>query len=433
MTAMLYPDWNILADFVKRETAGAMHSDSLLSTHPIDVIVNSPDEIAQIFDAISYGKGASVIRMMEAFVGEDSFQRGVSNYLKEYSFGNAEGKDLWRHLEKVSKQPVSAMMESWIKRPGYPVVTVQKKESKLTLKQDRFLLSGRELKDEPPWPIPLTMKLNGETRRLSFDTRTRDIPLDSKLEHLKLNIEQTGFYRVLYDQDLYALIGHEFGKLSPLDRWGILSDLFSFVLAGRRATHLYLNFVKQCLEETEYIVVDSISDQLQLLRLIAPSNHEVVEGYSSFFRSQARRLSLGQKPEEKETDKILRGRIFAGLALIDDPEFSVELSDQFARYENVDPNLRTAVAIAYARREGSDAFEPMVAMMKKLGSEADVIKIYAGLTSFKDQELVRRALDLSVSGEISRADSVYAIGSAVLQSICTVTLPGTGSLPTFKS
>ena len=244
---------------------------------------------------------------------------------------------------------------------------------------------------------------------------------------------------MLYDQELYSLIGHEFGKLSPLDRWGILSDLFSFVLAGRVQPHLYLSFVKQCLEETEYVVVDSISDQLQLLRLIAPSNHEVVEGYSSFFRSQALRLSLGQKPEEKETDKILRGRIFAGLALIDDPEFSVELSDEFARYENVDPNLRTAVAIAYARRKGRDAFEPMVAMMKKLGSEADVIKIYAGLTSFKDQELVRRALDLSVSGEISRADSVYAMVRPVHSLLETlppiqmlVTLPGTGSLPTFK-
>ena len=100
MTTMLYPDWNIIADFVKRETAGAMHSDSLLSTHPIDVVVNSPDEIAQIFDAISYGKGASVIRMMEAFVGEDSFQRGVSNYLKEIQLRKRRGK---RPLEALGK------------------------------------------------------------------------------------------------------------------------------------------------------------------------------------------------------------------------------------------------------------------------------------------------------------------------------------------
>jgi len=138
----LHPDWRIWEDFMRNETAGAMERDCLKNTHPIRVPVKSPDEIEQIFDEISYGKGASILRMIEAYIGEDAFEKGVRQYLSNHAYSNATGNDLWNALETTSNKKVQKIMSGWIQQPGYPMLTVEEKEGKLTLHQERFLISG---------------------------------------------------------------------------------------------------------------------------------------------------------------------------------------------------------------------------------------------------------------------------------------------------
>jgi len=432
MVSELFPSWNVLADFLQQLTADALLADSLSSTHPIDVRVDSPDQISQIFDEVSYGKGASVLRMMEAYLGEEAFRKGVSSYLKRYSYGNAEGKDLWRHLGEASDKPVEAMMEAWIRKPGYPVIDVSydKQRDSLLLRQRRFLLDGRQLDEGDEgnslWPIPLTMKVNGQLRKHSMGERSQEVNVGGDLRQLKLNEDQTGFYRVQYDDSLYDLIARNFNELSSFDRWGILTDLFAFLMAGTAQLETYFGFIRKCFGETDYPLASSISDQLRALHFIAPSSPSVRQVYSQFFETQIQRLGLEadgrkiessnsgarQPTETEETDSILRGKILQALALIDH-SISKDLAKKFPNYERTDPNIRAAVAIAFARHnEGDRAFGEMVSVMKKIGSESDIININAGLTSFRNPELVQRALDFSLGGEISRADSVYTIGSA---------------------
>ena len=144
MTDKIYPEWNVVSDFVLEETAGSMHSDSLSSTHPIDAKVNAPEEISQIFDEISDGKGASVLRMIEAWIGKDAFRTGVSNYLSKFKDANAEGMDSWKSLEDASGQPVSETMEAWVKKPGFPVVSLYLDHDKLRFSQERLVLKSKK-------------------------------------------------------------------------------------------------------------------------------------------------------------------------------------------------------------------------------------------------------------------------------------------------
>src|SRR5881409_3662545 len=155
----MFPRWVVWQDFVRGETAGALALDSLNSTHPIEAKVRSPEEIEELFDEISYGKGASILRMIEAYIGPDKFQKGVSKYLQQFRYSNASGSDLWNHLEQASGLDVSRVMEAWIGKVGYPVVKVSLSSGKLVLEQERFLLSGA--RDKQTWPIPVTIAVDG--------------------------------------------------------------------------------------------------------------------------------------------------------------------------------------------------------------------------------------------------------------------------------
>ncbi len=389
MTDKLYPEWNVVSDFVLEETAGSMHSDSLSSTHPIDAKVDAPEEISQIFDEISYGKGASVLRMIEAWIGKEAFRTGVSNYLSRFKYANAEGMDLWKSLEDASGQPVSETMEVWVKKPGFPIVSLSLDHDKLRFTQERFVLKSKSQSSDT-WPIPVTCLIDREERKFIMKDRVFELPAKN-IDRIKANLGQTGFYRVLYDQKLYSIIEREFDSLNTLDRWGVVSDLFAFLMAGRVTMEQYVRLAKRAANETDYLVADAVTTHLQFLRFLSPENPQVKEIYANHHQTQMKRLGLDSKSKEKDTDKILRGRIATGLALID-RSFAEELSRKFDKYETLDPNLRVAVAVSFAQTTGSEGFDKLVSTMKKMGNEADVVKIYFGLASFRDPSSSRKLL-----------------------------------------
>ena len=112
--------------------------DALLNTHPIEILVHHPNEIGEIFDKISYSKGASIIRMLTDYIGE-KFRDGLRYYLKKHSYKNTETVHLWKAFEKVSKKPVASIMHNWTSKPGYPVIKADIVNNKLVLSQSRFL------------------------------------------------------------------------------------------------------------------------------------------------------------------------------------------------------------------------------------------------------------------------------------------------------
>src|SRR2546423_14818148 len=144
----LHPEWKMWTQFFGLDTISGLTLDGLRSSHPIEVTVKDPAEIREIFDDISYSKGASILRMLEQFLGEASFRRGLRNYLKEHSYGNARTEDLWRALEAVSEQPVRALMGTWTRQTGFPLLDVQ--VTRKTAEPDSGLLplSERSAREE---------------------------------------------------------------------------------------------------------------------------------------------------------------------------------------------------------------------------------------------------------------------------------------------
>ncbi|GFR83304.1 aminopeptidase N [Elysia marginata] len=224
----VHPDWNIFEIFAKSEIQRAFYFDGLISSHPLYVPVNHPDEINEIFDAISYAKGASIIRMMRHFLGRQTFKKGLTNYLNGTAYGAAHHTDLWRALTKQAHADgkthidVGEIMDTWTLQMNYPVVTVTRDFQNLNqihVRQERFLIDPNA--EDPgrfqspynyKWTVPLTLT---SSKSKNFDPKDEDVHWMYKEETqttltladdvlpnrdgwILANVNQFGYYRVNY-------------------------------------------------------------------------------------------------------------------------------------------------------------------------------------------------------------------------------------------
>jgi tricorn protease interacting factor F2/3 len=403
----LYPTLGISDDFLLDWGSFARLGDSLETTHPIHVPVHHPDEINEIFDEISYGKGASVLRMVEAQLGEEPFRAGVIAYLTKYAYGNAASEDLWSALETSSGMPVTGILSAWVHRPGIPVLHARADGDHLRVHQSRFRLNGRH--GEETWPLPLGVYRDGVVERKVFEGPDTVVARHGA-KRVHLNPGGLGFYRVRYDAPLLASLLDGFPTLPPIDRWAILTDLYAFVLSGDISLAEYFQFVAACQDSTDYLVVHELANQLASVRptRIAPIGallHDTKEFRRDgigFFRAQLDRLGLAAVDGEPDTDGILRERVCLGLLAYDDV-LARRLAGHFDEYERLDPNLREPVAYAFGRVHGAQGQAALFERIGRAGSEGDLLKLERGLAGATEPALLRTALAAIGTPRISRA------------------------------
>ncbi|XP_031783197.1 glutamyl aminopeptidase isoform X1 [Nasonia vitripennis] len=244
----ILPEWHFMDSFLLDELHPAMVTDSKLSSHPIVQTVSNPDEITAIFDVISYQKGASILRMLENFVGPDVFYRGVTEYLKKFAFENAETVDLFDILQETlgTHININAIMDTWTRQMGFPVVNVTKHKLSYTLTQKRFLANRNSTFDPSEsnfgykWTIPITYVTseNSTPTLIWFDKDAPNlvIKLDEPVDWIKFNADQVGYYRVNYNQSewesLMNVLRWSHKRFSVADRTHLLEDAFSLADAG---------------------------------------------------------------------------------------------------------------------------------------------------------------------------------------------------------
>jgi tricorn protease interacting factor F2/3 len=398
-----HPDWNIWDGFVngdpKVETlAGALARDCLVNTHPIQVPVNSVDEIEQIFDSISYGKGAHVLQMLEAYIGEEAFRQGINRYLAAHAYSNATGNDLWSALEETSGKPVTRIMSQWVKQPGYPFITVSLHDGKLRLTQSRFLISAPP--DKSTWPVPVVLEVNGKKQTILMEGAEKVVEIEP-LKTLRVNPDRTGFYPVHY-VGLDDIVWNS--RLSPFDKWGIAYDSFLFLTAGKLTFKEYLKALKAFVKESETLPASEISDQLATLYALVPS--EIAAILREFHQSQLKIL----KDKNDPMSLVFRGKVASRLALVDEG-YATALGKEFKDYDGALPDMKQAIVLAYAR--STNDFEGLVNAYRQSKSDEDRVKFLYAMTAFTGEGLLQRALEFSMSGEVKRQDVLSIILGAV--------------------
>lgn len=290
----IFPHWDIWTQFSVNDLGVALRLDSLLNTHAIEVPVHHPDEIGEIFDEVSYSKGASVIRMLAAYLGEKDFRDGLRYYLKKHSYKNTETVHLWEAFEKISKKPVSKMMKNWTGKPGYPVVKAKMTAGKLVWSQERFFISPiskNKAKDKTKWDVPVL--------------------IEKKKDWLKINIGESGFYRTSYTHEMLEKLKMPVKNklLSPRDRLGIIRDLFALSEAGTIPTNEALEFLEVFKNEDNYTAWMEIASGLaRIEQLIAKTSLEpkLEKAIALLFSPLVQKLGFDKKKNEPHADSLLR-------------------------------------------------------------------------------------------------------------------------------
>jgi tricorn protease interacting factor F2/3 len=397
-----HPEWSIWKNFFNGEPnvetlAGAMSRDSLRNTHPIHVLVNSPEELEEIFDEISYGKGAHILQMIDGYVGEEAFREGVRRFLSAHAYSNATGEDLWSAIEEASGKPVKAIMSAWIQQAGFPIVTAVLHDGKLGFSQKRLLISGESEKEI--WPVPLTVEANGETRGMLMENSECEIEVGN-LRSLRIDPNRRGFYAIS-NQGLDAVIWGS--EPSAYDRWGLIFDASLFLLSGTMSFNEYLSLLRRFENEDDTLPAQEISDQLTLLYTLAPS--KTAEISKEFHRKLLEKFKNRSDPNSL----ILCVDLATRLAVID-PEYAATLAQEFKQYAKVPPDMRSAVATAYAK--STNDIDGLISAYRKSTSDEDKVRILGAMTVFADENLIGKTLDFALSGEVKRQDIVAAVVGA---------------------
>lgn len=296
-TDYLHPDWNVWPQFVADGMQTAFGLDALRSSHPIEVPVKDALDVDQIFDAISYLKGSSVIRMLATHLGNETFLNGVANYLKAHAYGNATTSDLWNALSEASGQDVVALMDPWIRKIGYPVLTVAEEPGQVGLRQSRYLSTGdvQSQDDTTTWWVPLGFKGqagNHDTASIAL-LEKEDTIRNVDDDFYKINVNNAGFYRTNYPPARLAKLGKQLHLLSDADKIGIVGDAGALALSGAATTPALLTFVEGFQDEENYLVWSQVLSSLGTIKSVFSEDEEIVSALKSFT------LKLTQKIVQK--------------------------------------------------------------------------------------------------------------------------------------
>lgn len=407
----LFPEWNMWTQFVTDDYAHARDLDALDNTHPVEVEVHHPREVDEIFDAISYQKGASVIRMLHAYLGEDDFKKGLHDYLTEYSYGNAVTADLWSALEKASSKPVSAIMGAWTSQPGHPVVNFEFGENETTITQTRYFADPKAKDEVTTWPIPLDI---GRGELLESPKSTFKYLLKTDF---KPNYGQTGFYLVGYTEEWLKALAPKLSSddLPVVDKFGVLTDAFDLIKAGKLSSVAGLELISNLQNETNLAVWDGMLAGLgNIMGVVDDETMDELEKFGSWL-AKPRFEQLGWKPKDGEShfDALLRPRL-VGLVGRDDEATLNKARELFETPQNIHADMRGAIYSLVARFGEEATYEKFYGMYKATEDQEEQGRIMRAMAQFKQPELATRTLEFGLSDDVRAADSIRPVLGVVM-------------------
>ncbi len=345
----------------RQRAAGALSTDALGSTHAIYHPVKTPEEAQEMFDAVTYGKGSAVMRMLESYLGEEAFRAGLQSYMAAFRFDNAQGKDLWSHLADASGQDVAGIMGDWVRQPGHPTVSCRW-DGALHLSQYRTTSSPLIGEFQGTWRVPLVIRYADnagvhEHRHLLAESDTLRLDVKGELKWLWPNVDDGGFYRVQMDDALLGLALANVAELSAPERVSLLRDLWMQVRSGRQAIAPFLATLEATLDGTAHYEV--VEFQVGVLRMLDGllHGHKEQAAYRSWVGRQLHRAwsnAPGGTDAERQRRAALM-RAMGAIAMHPDAVTSARKLAESERAGQVRDAELASVAVAVEAAAGDQA------------------------------------------------------------------------------
>ncbi|KAL3203643.1 hypothetical protein MRX96_041832 [Rhipicephalus microplus] len=439
----VHKDWEMAQQFIAEELQPVMELDSLKSSHPVSVPVYNPDEIIENFDKISYGKGASIIRMMNFFLTEPVFRKGVSNYLKKRSFSNARQDDLWTELTMAQNESnrvdVKTVMDSWTLQTGYPVITVNRsyETGSANISQERFLVDGT--KDNTTlWKVPFTYtdarspNWNATEPKLWFNNKTAvitDLPT-SRSDWFIANVQEVGFYKVNYDELNWKLLIKQLMEkhtdIHVINRAQLLDDILDLARAGTVDYGLALDATQYLAKEESYIAWSPIAWNLNFISRMLETT-EVYGKWKKYMLSLVKpnydRLTWNEEEGESILTTFLRSEMYATACELDHEDCVKEALNYFRTWKEskaekspIKPNFRSFVYCTAIANGNYDDWLFMWDMYNKTSVASEKVKQLQSLACSREPWVLNSFLMKTITPDsgVRRQD-----GGAVISAVAS--------------
>ncbi|MCB1247528.1 MAG: M1 family metallopeptidase [Acidimicrobiia bacterium] len=399
------PQWKRWLSF-SASRAGSQVTDALASTRAIEFEVASPADANAMFDVLTYQKGSSVLRMLEQYLGEESFRTGVTAYLKKHAYSNTDTPDLWAALEEASGEPVGEIMDTWILQGGYPRISVERHDDRFRLTQEQFRLLGE---GDKTWQVPVLYSSSAGDGKVVVGSDPVEIDAG---EDLIVNAGGEGFFRTTYDGDLLEGVIARLPDLDPIERFAVVSDTYAGVVKGDVAATDFIELVGKLTDEDE---VDIWSVALggvgELDRIISSDDRPSMQSYVRSLVG-AKADELGWEPREGDTERRrqMRGLLLRALGTLGADQDTIAMAREvYASGAAGDAEVAEAALMVTASNADVSLFDELIAKSDNAKNPQQKVKYLRAATQIADADAARRLFELCLDGSVRTQDTFWVL------------------------
>lgn len=417
--AAMHPEWNIDQD-VAEDMDGTLNLDAEPTTRTIRAKADTREEIEQMFDGISYGKASDVLLMVENYLGQETFRKGVHAYLSAHLYGNATAEDFWNAQTETSHKPVDRIMDSLVAQPGVPLLTFSEPSGgRVSVAQRRFFLSP-SIKADPnqKWTLPVCFKSTSSTPECDVLTPTTTSLKSPSSALFFANAAGKGYYRSKYPADVYAnIVAHVETDLTPTERISLLGDEWAQVRANTASVGDYLNLSAAAKTDPNAAVINASFGALNAVFERIATTQTEKDALAAWVR-KTYEPEYAKLPPPSASDSAntreLRAHLFAILGeLGKDPKVLAQARDISEKYidnpASVDATL-AQTALSVAARNGDDALFDKLQKVYETSTNPEIqIGALRLLAQFEDPQLEQRSLEFAISGKVRSQDAAIQI------------------------
>jgi aminopeptidase N len=355
--------------------------------------------------------------MLSNHLGQEIFLKGVGDYLKIHAYGNARTNDLWAALSAASGQDVRAFMDPWIRKIGYPVVTVAEEPGQISIRQSRYLTTGdvKTQEDETTWWVPVGLKTGSPAKVVhSALTQKEDTVRDVDDAFYKINADQSGFYRTNYPPKRLAKLGEAQARLSMEDKIGLLGDATALAMSGEGTTAALLTLLEGFKDEKNYLVWQQITSSLAVVKRVFAGNKEISDGLTKFtlklVTPAAEAIGWDFPKDEDHLTGQARKLLLGTAASAGHQGIVSEGQKKFAAWKSGDekaihPNLRNVIFNLAVAHGGQEEYDAIKAEFKKTTSVDGKEICLQALGRSKEPNHAWDLLDFVTSEEVAAQDA----------------------------
>ncbi len=428
----IHPEFNRWQAKLTNSIQPALLVDALSSSHPIVNTADSPSEIEDVFDSITYDKGGAFLYMLHSAIGAEQFKSWMRAYFKKHQYTNAETSDLFQVLvDTVPGAPSLSQLQSWTMNAGFPLITVREDGGQYSVEQKRFFSGKRNVTEDsssdPVWWVPISI-VSPDGKKTRFDlvdqkkSNALNIPSGS---WIKLNAGQTGFYRVNYPTNLWVSLFKEIRNQNQLftvgDRFGLVDDIFALGFAGELSITAAMRIVPDLKNEVSFSIWDALLSHLSRISgLIAKEsfhnnfNRLVID----LVKNRYEQIGWDSRESDTNDDTKLRPLLLSAMTTANHEGAMNEALTRFDKFitdeqeNNISPDIRLSIYKTVVRERGEVGYHQIFNRLQAASNTSDFNEfsrcMYA-LAFAKDPSLIKTTLEMSLSPIIRSQDTVYLI------------------------